>query len=188
MAQIKLITIQIVLMAHYKNVLIQIVHMAYIWENDTIQIKCMFEIVTTWLQFSTEEYGSLLVYCVSINVLWFSRAWFYCKACHEDIKDENLIKKCKCKNCKLNPSASFFIITIFVNFLMIVITSIFVLDLGLIGDTFLYFISFHSKMGRIYCEGDLKFEAWHISLMPGSGQLLFDFCEIKRQLNIFKVQ
>jgi len=28
------------------------------------------------------------------------RAWFYCKACHEDIKDENLIKKCKCKNCK----------------------------------------------------------------------------------------
>lgn len=27
-------------------------------------------------------------------------AWFYCKACHEDIKDETLIKKCKCKNCK----------------------------------------------------------------------------------------
>ncbi|XP_045494348.1 calcium-activated potassium channel slowpoke isoform X10 [Colias croceus] len=27
------------------------------------------------------------------------RAWFYCKACHEDIKDETLIKKCKCKNC-----------------------------------------------------------------------------------------
>merc|ERR1712038_883920 len=26
------------------------------------------------------------------------RAWFYCKACHEDVKDENLIKKCKCKN------------------------------------------------------------------------------------------
>jgi potassium large conductance calcium-activated channel subfamily M alpha protein 1 len=26
------------------------------------------------------------------------RAWFYCKACHEDIKDENQIKKCKCKN------------------------------------------------------------------------------------------
>merc|ERR1712226_501785 len=26
------------------------------------------------------------------------RAWYYCKACHEDIKDENLIKKCKCKN------------------------------------------------------------------------------------------
>ncbi|XP_043791844.1 calcium-activated potassium channel slowpoke isoform X19 [Apis laboriosa] len=26
------------------------------------------------------------------------RAWFYCKACHEDIKDETLIKKCKCKN------------------------------------------------------------------------------------------
>ena len=42
------------------------------------------------------------------NVLWFSRAWFYCKACHEDIKDENLIKKCKCKNCKLNPSVAFF--------------------------------------------------------------------------------
>ncbi|XP_071543162.1 calcium-activated potassium channel slowpoke isoform X18 [Panulirus ornatus] len=26
------------------------------------------------------------------------RAWYYCKACHEDIKDETLIKKCKCKN------------------------------------------------------------------------------------------
>ncbi|XP_066150084.1 calcium-activated potassium channel slowpoke isoform X2 [Euwallacea fornicatus] len=26
------------------------------------------------------------------------RAWFYCKACHEQIKDETLIKKCKCKN------------------------------------------------------------------------------------------
>uniref|UniRef100_A0A182YEV6 BK channel n=1 Tax=Anopheles stephensi TaxID=30069 RepID=A0A182YEV6_ANOST len=25
------------------------------------------------------------------------RAWFYCKACHDDIKDETLIKKCKCK-------------------------------------------------------------------------------------------
>ncbi|KAK7601146.1 hypothetical protein V9T40_008587 [Parthenolecanium corni] len=27
------------------------------------------------------------------------RAWFYCKACHEDFRDETLIKKCKCKNC-----------------------------------------------------------------------------------------
>merc|ERR1719317_795870 len=25
------------------------------------------------------------------------RAWFFCKACHEDIKDEKEIKKCKCK-------------------------------------------------------------------------------------------
>lgn len=31
---------------------------------------------------------------------FFYRAWFYCKACHEDIRDETLIKKCKCKNCK----------------------------------------------------------------------------------------
>lgn len=30
------------------------------------------------------------------------RAWFYCKACHDDIKDETLIKKCKCKNCEFN--------------------------------------------------------------------------------------
>jgi potassium large conductance calcium-activated channel subfamily M alpha protein 1 len=29
------------------------------------------------------------------------RAWFYCKACHDEIKDETLIKKCKCKNCEL---------------------------------------------------------------------------------------
>ncbi|XP_046392565.1 calcium-activated potassium channel slowpoke isoform X22 [Ischnura elegans] len=28
------------------------------------------------------------------------RAWFYCKACHDEIKDETLIKKCKCKNCE----------------------------------------------------------------------------------------
>ena len=30
------------------------------------------------------------------------RAWFFCKSCHDDVKDENLIKKCKCKNCKLS--------------------------------------------------------------------------------------
>nr|CAD7397827.1 unnamed protein product [Timema poppensis] len=29
------------------------------------------------------------------------RAWFYCKHCHEDSKDETLIKKCKCKNCSV---------------------------------------------------------------------------------------
>ena len=34
------------------------------------------------------------------TIFGYSRAWFYCKACHEDIKDENLIRKCKCKNCK----------------------------------------------------------------------------------------
>ncbi|KAI4457846.1 calcium-activated potassium channel alpha chain [Holotrichia oblita] len=26
------------------------------------------------------------------------RAWYFCKACHEEVKDETLIKKCKCKN------------------------------------------------------------------------------------------
>ncbi|KFM61375.1 Calcium-activated potassium channel slo-1, partial [Stegodyphus mimosarum] len=26
------------------------------------------------------------------------RVWYYCKNCHEDIKDEKQIKKCKCKN------------------------------------------------------------------------------------------
>ncbi|XP_066946446.1 calcium-activated potassium channel slowpoke isoform X31 [Macrobrachium rosenbergii] len=31
------------------------------------------------------------------------RAWYYCKACHDDIKDETLIKKCKCKNCDKVP-------------------------------------------------------------------------------------
>ena len=30
--------------------------MAHICENDMIQIKNMFKIVATWLQFSTEEY------------------------------------------------------------------------------------------------------------------------------------
>ena len=56
MAQIKLNTIQIVLMANYKNLLIQIIHMAHICENDMIQIKDMFKIEAAWLQFSTEEY------------------------------------------------------------------------------------------------------------------------------------
>ncbi|XP_012159499.1 calcium-activated potassium channel slowpoke isoform X11 [Ceratitis capitata] len=35
------------------------------------------------------------------------RAWFYCKACHEDIKDETLIKKCKCKNYDFHPPPTF---------------------------------------------------------------------------------
>ena len=44
-------------MPHYEKLLIQIVNMAHICENDMIQIKDMFQIVATWLQFSTEEYG-----------------------------------------------------------------------------------------------------------------------------------
>ena len=55
MDQIKLNTIQIVLMANYNNPLIQIVHMAQICKNDMLQIKDMFQIVATWLQFNTEE-------------------------------------------------------------------------------------------------------------------------------------
>ena len=39
MAHVTLNTIQIVLMAHYKNLLIQIMHMAHICEDDMIQIK-----------------------------------------------------------------------------------------------------------------------------------------------------
>ncbi|KAF2899402.1 hypothetical protein ILUMI_06771, partial [Ignelater luminosus] len=35
------------------------------------------------------------------------RAWFYCKACHDDIKDETLIKKCKCKNYDYHPPPTF---------------------------------------------------------------------------------
>ena len=35
----------------------------------------------------------------------FFRAFHFCKACHEDVRDENLIKKCKCKSCEYgNPS------------------------------------------------------------------------------------
>ena len=56
MAHVKLNTIQIVLMAHYGKLLIQIIHMGHIYENDMIQIKDMFQIVAMWLQFSTEEY------------------------------------------------------------------------------------------------------------------------------------
>ena len=56
MAQIKLNTIQIVHMPHYENLLIQIVLTPHICEKDTLHIKDMFQIVATWLQFSTEEY------------------------------------------------------------------------------------------------------------------------------------
>ncbi|XP_036144730.1 calcium-activated potassium channel slowpoke isoform X38 [Monomorium pharaonis] len=35
------------------------------------------------------------------------RAWFYCKACHDDIRDETLIKKCKCKNYDHHPPPTF---------------------------------------------------------------------------------
>ena len=45
-------------MPHYEKLLIQIVNMAHICENDMIQIKDMFQIVATWLQLSTEEYGT----------------------------------------------------------------------------------------------------------------------------------
>ena len=38
-----------------KKILIQSVNMAHICENDMIQIKDMFQIVATWLLFSTEE-------------------------------------------------------------------------------------------------------------------------------------
>ena len=55
MAHVILSTIQIVLMAHYEKLLIQIIHMAHICENDIIQIEDMFQIVAMWLQFSTEE-------------------------------------------------------------------------------------------------------------------------------------
>lgn len=44
-------------------------------------------------------------------VLFVFRAWFYCKACHDEIKDETLIKKCKCKNCK---SSDFILSVIFI--------------------------------------------------------------------------
>ena len=46
--------------AHYKYLLIQIILMTHICENDMIQIKDMFEIVATWLQFSTEEYSHVV--------------------------------------------------------------------------------------------------------------------------------
>ena len=63
MAQIKLNIIQIVHMPHYEKLLIQIVNMAHICENDMIQLKDMFQIEATWLQFSTEEY---LYYAICI--------------------------------------------------------------------------------------------------------------------------
>ena len=56
MTQIKLNTIQIVHTPNYEKLLIQIVNMGHICENDMIQIKDMFQIVATWLQFSTKEY------------------------------------------------------------------------------------------------------------------------------------
>lgn len=46
---------------------------------------------------------------VFVHLLFFyHRAWYYCKACHEEIRDETLIKKCKCKNCEYIVRDSFF--------------------------------------------------------------------------------
>ncbi|RXG71202.1 Calcium-activated potassium channel slowpoke [Armadillidium vulgare] len=39
------------------------------------------------------------------------RAWHYCKACHDDIKDETLIKKCKCKNYKSDIESDLYSVT-----------------------------------------------------------------------------
>lgn len=44
--------------------------------------------------------------CVCILVCAF-RAWYYCKACHEEIRDETLIKKCKCKNCEYTNARTY---------------------------------------------------------------------------------
>uniref|UniRef100_T1IXK2 BK channel n=1 Tax=Strigamia maritima TaxID=126957 RepID=T1IXK2_STRMM len=44
------------------------------------------------------------------------RAWHYCKACHEDIKDATLIKKCKCKNCECKTFFFFFFSLFFLFF------------------------------------------------------------------------
>ena len=33
-------------------------------------------------------------------IICVTRAWYYCKACHEDMKNETQIRKCKCKNCE----------------------------------------------------------------------------------------
>ena len=33
-------------------------------------------------------------------IICMTRAWYYCKACHEDMKNETQIRKCKCKNCE----------------------------------------------------------------------------------------
>lgn len=34
---------------------------------------------------------------------YFCRAFFYCKACHDDITDPKRIKKCGCKRCEYIP-------------------------------------------------------------------------------------
>ena len=80
MAQIKLNTIQTVLKAHYKKLLIQIVNMAHICKNDMLQIKDMFQVVATWLQFSSEEYwykslfftNFILTKQCQLCMLWYS--------------------------------------------------------------------------------------------------------------------
>ena len=58
MFQIKLNTIQIVHTPNHEKLLIQIIHMSHVCKHDMIQIKDMFQIVATRLQYSTEEYVS----------------------------------------------------------------------------------------------------------------------------------
>lgn len=52
-----------------------------------------------------EKHANHTISHISNSLLFIlCSAWFYCKACHDDIKDETLIKKCKCKNCKYYPN------------------------------------------------------------------------------------
>ena len=46
----------VVLLADYKNLLIQMIHKAHILESD-IQIRHMFQIVAMWPQFRIKEYS-----------------------------------------------------------------------------------------------------------------------------------
>ena len=55
------------------------------------------------LYFKSVKYRSQWKFNISTIFQWSNinfRAWFYCKSCHETVRDENQIKKCKCKNCK----------------------------------------------------------------------------------------
>ena len=61
-----------------KKILIQIIHVAHTCNNDTIQIKDMFQIVAMWLQFSTEEYKYVGINKAQRRCLWEAQEALHC--------------------------------------------------------------------------------------------------------------
>ncbi|GFQ95009.1 calcium-activated potassium channel slo-1, partial [Trichonephila clavata] len=57
------------------------------WQNDYL--------CGTGMEMYTETLSTSFV---GMSFPQAAEVWYYCKNCHEDVRDEKQIKKCKCKN------------------------------------------------------------------------------------------